>query len=104
MKYSVWNNRERAWDHYEAPGALRDGVFAKAPALKASHAVGMTPEEAARALPLGARHVGRGPQPVGMIASRKGVLGMSVFGIELRTAALYGALIAGGVYLWRQMR
>ena len=70
MRYSVWNGQQ--YDFYEAPGSLRDGVFAPSPKIRARRSLGVAPEEAATALPRGAKLVGRGSFPQGTIATCNG--------------------------------
>ena len=92
--YSVWDPRTLAWDYYQAAGQMRAGVFADEPKLPAGHRIGLTPEEAARPLPVGSVRVGSGPTPKGMIATRnRSALGF--FGLEgdtLVRVAVVGAL------------
>lgn len=85
MRYSVWDYQKKQYDHYVAPGSLRDGVFAPHPNYGHSHRLGLSPDSAARRLPSGAKYIGSGPRAAGLIASRGGTalsgLGASIAGI-----------------------
>lgn len=91
MTYSVWNPAAMVFDYYESPGALRDGVFAPPAPLAGGHSLGLAPDEAARSLPVGAKHVGSGPYAKGLIASRN-PLGGLLDGP--------GKLLLGGLAVW----
>jgi len=95
MLYSVWNSGARGYDYYEAPGNLTDGVAPRRN-LRAGHQLGITPEEAAPRLPVGARKVGRGEFPRGTIATA----GASLSGLDFMDVPI-GWLIGGTVAaLW----
>ncbi|MCJ7752705.1 MAG: hypothetical protein MUQ65_16730 [Armatimonadetes bacterium] len=64
----MWNSGARAYDHYEAPGSLPDGVAPKR-SIRAGHPLGITPEEAAPLLPISATRIGKGEFPRGTIAT-----------------------------------
>lgn len=101
--YSVWNPTSLSWDYYQAPGELRAGVFAEDARLSGGFKIGMTVEEAARPLPVGATLVGRGAEARGMVATRNGGRPLGIFGLEGDTLFRV-ALFAGGAYLaWRYM-
>lgn len=70
MRYSVWNGS--GYTYYEAPGSLRDGVFAAPPRIQSIRKLGVAPEEAAARLPAAAKVIGSGPYPMGTIATRNG--------------------------------
>lgn len=94
-QYSVWNGQRGEFDHYVAPGSLREGVFADPVSLPGGNRLGLAPEQASRRLPTGARMVGRGPLPVGMIASRNGASAMGFFGLDggtVSNVAIWGGL------------
>jgi hypothetical protein len=92
MRYSVWDGSD--YSYYEAPGSLRDGVFAPTPTIRTSRRLGVTPEEAAARLPAGAKRVGGGPYPMGTIATRNGgsTLGFLDTPGELAKLAFYGSV------------
>lgn len=71
MIYSVYNYDARAYDYYEGsgPGGTHVGT-PKIPPPKSE--LGASPEQAAWALPPGARKVGRGDLPRGSIAALAG--------------------------------
>lgn len=92
MRYSVWNGG--GYSYYEAPGSLRDGVFAPTPSIRNRRPLGVAPEEAAPRLPLGAALVGKGLYPLGTIATRNGsaVLGALELDSSLVRALTYVAI------------
>lgn len=96
MRYSVWDPHRRQYAYYEAAGQLAGGVFAPKPTMPAGHRLGVTPDEAAHSLPVGAVLVGRGNLPMGMIASRNPVE-LGVFGFDPGTVKI--ALLLGSAYL-----
>lgn len=94
MIYSVWNHAERRYDYYQT-GEKSAKVNAPTPKhLSGAHELGMTPEEAAWPLPMGAKLVGSGKIPKGMIAERGG---QSLGFFELRNPV--HALLLGGLGL-----
>lgn len=91
MKYSVWNGSD--YSYYEAPGALRDGVFAPTPRIRSRRQLGVAPEEAAPMLPVGATPAGHGPYALGTIATRKGgALGALELPVGVDKLLFWGAL------------
>ena len=99
-RYSVWNPSGATWDYYTAQGDLRAGVFASDPRMPSGHALGLSPDEAARSLPVGATLVGRGPVAVGMIASRSRPQALGFLGIDgstLTRVAVWGGI---GYLVW----
>ena len=82
ITYSVWNPSKTAFDYYEGPGHLRDGVIAPQPRHLSQSRLGLTPEEAARPLPAGAIKIGEGPLPKGLIANRKSGVALGAFGLS----------------------
>ena len=95
MLYSVWNSGAQRYDYYQAPGQLRDGVFAPNAQLSGGGELGLAPDDAARPLPAGATLVGHGELAQGVIASRKHPLGF--LGIDNDSLKLAGMI--GGAYL-----
>jgi hypothetical protein len=74
MRYSVYDYTRHAYDYYDAPGP--GGTHAGSPPLvRAMGGLGASPESAVWKLPLGARQVGTGEFPQGMIASLSGADG-----------------------------
>jgi hypothetical protein len=103
--YSVWNPQHAGFDYYEGNANFREGVIAPTPRLPNGGRLGLTPEEASRSLPGGAKLVGKGPTAVGMVASRNGghaPMG-DFLGLELDTV-FKGALLVGGAwFLWTRV-
>ncbi len=95
MRYSVWNNANRAYDYYEAQGEA--GIHAGAPPRAASSSLGATPDQAAWPLPEGARRVGTGELPQGRIASLDG----GNFRLDIPQALFWGA---AGYLLYRTIK
>lgn len=90
--YSRWNPRSLKYDYFQAMGDLRAGVFADTPRLPAGHKFGLTPEEATRVIPPGARPIGTGDFPRGMIAGRNSSLGSFGDAGTLVRMAMYGGI------------
>lgn len=95
--YSKWNYSTKEYDYYQAQGDLRAGVFAEDAPRRLTTSLGLSPEEAARDLPLGARRVGSGKVAQGMVASPDRHL-------DLRTVAKVGIGIVLGVFAWKKLR
>lgn len=100
ITHSTWNRRTLRWDYWHAPMKLREGVMAPSPKLPKTR-MGITPEQAARALPMGARHVGSGDLARGMVAEPLGLGGLAVDTGRLLAAGLFAYL---GYYLWSSRR
>lgn len=104
MIYSVWNQAAGHYDHYE-DNAPDDRANAPAPRhLGRSDTLGLTPEEAAWPLPLGARKVGSGPTAMGRIARLRGTsTASSLSGFEVPVPLLALAAIWGlTFFVWRK--
>lgn len=103
--YSVWNPNHVGFDYFEGEAGLREGVIAPTPALPSGGRLGLTPEEASRRLPAGAKFIGKGPAPRGMIAIRNGghaPMG-DFLGIELNTLVKAALLVGGGWLIWTKV-
>jgi hypothetical protein len=103
--YSVWNPNHAGFDYYEGEADLREGVIAPTPSLPSGGRLGLTPEQASRRLPSGAKFIGKGQTPMGMIATRNG--GSAAMGdfLGLETGTLFKAalLVGGGWYIWTRV-
>jgi len=74
--FSVYDYDKRTFDYYETPGAhqaigsVEFGTFRGAKNLKGNNGVGAVPESIAVPLPSGAKKVGQGDIPKGVIATK----------------------------------
>lgn len=102
MIYSVWNQAAGLYDHYE-DGAADARANAPAPRhLRRSDTLGLTPDEAAWPLPLGARKIGSGPTAMGRVAKRGAApVPLSGFDVPVPLVAL-AAIWAVTFYVWRK--
>lgn len=100
--YSVWNQAAEKYDYYQSADADNE-YNAPAPRhLRPNTKLGTTPDAAGWPLPAGARKVGSGDYPRGLVASRGGggALGLIPFlPISLGEAAVLAAV---GWWLWRR--
>jgi hypothetical protein len=69
MEYSVWRPATKTYDYYET---AKVSAAYPTPSLPAKE-LGLSPERAAWTLPAGAKKVGSGAYPKGMVASPKGL-------------------------------
>jgi len=100
--YSVWRPHLRAYDYYEAtPGPEDVEVPSPGHLGAAASQIGATPEEASWRLPGGARKVGQGAVPRGMIAREGGFPALS--GLPTSGLGLVG-LGVGAYLLWQMFR
>jgi hypothetical protein len=76
MMYSVWDHAARTYHYYETPDRSAATSAPKPAHLRSVAKLGLAPEQAAWPLPSGAKLVGRGKYPKGMIASRHSGLGI----------------------------
>jgi hypothetical protein len=99
VAYSSWNPKTLRWDYWAVGDTppLRAGVIAPAPSLP-QRPLGVSPERASRRLPAGARRVGEGPLPRGLVASRQGMGSLDLLGSSTFKAVL---LLAAGYVLCR---
>lgn len=104
MRYSVWNDIAQRYDYYEAPGTLRDGVFAPPAQLSGGHDLGIAADQAARALPTSASLVGHGQFAQGLIAARKGMALGSVSSVIEEPAFRTGLALVGGYALLKGLK
>lgn len=101
MTYSVWNPTTATYDYYEAPARAADAA-PPAPYIRGDK-IGASPEQAAWPLPGGARKVGKGPLPRGMIA--KTGSGLSGLGFLPDFGSLNLVVLAvGGFFLWKALK
>jgi hypothetical protein len=97
--YSVYNYGSKAYDYFEAPAKALPHAPKPPQAAGASTSLGATPEQAAWPLPMGAKLVGHGKNPVGRIAFDRGVAG-SLDGFMDNSTNVVG--FAAAAYLvWR---
>lgn len=94
MMYSVWDHGARVYHYYQTPDR-NAATSAPKPAHLRSSVLGLSPERAAWPLPEGARKVGTGKYPKGMIASRHSELGF----IPLDFTPM-NMLVLGAVGFW----
>lgn len=99
--YSVFDYHRGVYDYYEAPvrGIPATGRFRKP---KSQERFGIAPEAIAAQLPRGARKVGEGPAPRGMIADN-GAFGGGLGSLDLRTKqqlGLLGLVALSAAALW----
>lgn len=100
MIYSIWDHAKRAYDYYEAPGPDA-ATSSPRPGHLRNDRLGAVPEEAAWPLPAGARRVGAGKYPRGMVASRSsggGPLGLFSLDVTPTNLLLWGVL---GYVTWK---
>lgn len=98
MIYSVYNYGARAYDYYEGSGP--SGTHVGSPKIAAPKSeLGASPEQAAWALPRGARKIGSGDLPRGSIAVLSG--SDDATGPDMMHLGVY-AVIA--YVLWRAVR
>jgi len=91
MIYSVYNRASRQYDYYQA-GAPSSSTHAATPGKPLLRSpVGITPEQAAWKLPLGAKKIGSGPTARGAIASMgdAGSISSSLPALAIGAVALY---------------
>ena len=101
MIYSVWDHGNRRYDYYQT-AERSSRVNAPTPKHFSNvHELGMAPEEAAWPLPSGAKFVGSGKTPKGMIAERGGA---SLGFFELRNPLHLLLLGALGIALYKHAR
>ncbi len=98
MIYSVWSHANRRYDYFQTPTRTED-TNAPKPSHLGHDTLGLAPEEAAWPLPSGAKFIGSGKYPKGMIASKSsGGLGLGLIpDFTLDNLVLYGAL---GFFAW----
>ena len=99
VDYSVWNSKTLEYDYYRAVGgaSLRSGVIAPPPQIGPGTSIGVTPEDAARPLPVGSSRVGSGPTARGLIAADAGERAMGQFGVD--PGFVRAGLLLGSAYL-----
>lgn len=94
MMYSVWDHASRTYHYYQTP--KRNGATsAPKPAhlRSARHSkLGVAPERAAWPLPAGAKKVGSGKYPKGMIAGTHSGLGILPVDLTPANVVVLGAL------------
>lgn len=100
MIYSVWDQARKRYDYFEAQGAVDNDTSAPRPGHLRDHALGVSPERAGWPLPLGAKPIGAGKYPRGMIASRNGgaLAGLGFFEVTPTNLVLWGAI---GWMVWK---
>lgn len=97
MIFSVWNYATKAYDYYE--GGNASGTHAPTPPTPLlSSPIGMSPEESAWRVPVGARKVGSGTVARGRVASLGGIEDS----IGIPSIAIPIAIGVAAWYLWRK--
>ena len=95
MTYSVWDPARKIYRYYETREASADQPSPRLPKAMA----GISPEKAAWRVPSGARFVGAGALPQGMIAANKGSIGLGDTDTDIDLAVIAGfAIIGYGAY------
>ena len=99
MIYSIWNYGSRQYDYYESGGSPSTTHAATPGRPLFGNKLGVTPEQAAVKLPLGARKVGSGTAARGSVASRASMAGFE-------PSSITSLLIASGLAYaaWRYLR
>jgi len=97
--YSLWNQASGQFDYFE-DGKEQPVLNVEKPGHLRSRALGSTVDQAAWPLPSGAKFIGRGPDPVGRVASqRSGALGFD--GESEGSTAKLALLLLSGFLLLR---
>lgn len=97
MIYSRWRPETGVYDYYEVSGGLPLGNDLPTPRLYGGTSLGVASVTAGRKLPLGARHVGSGPDAKGMIVPVAGSGGLGALSLSVGFGEI--AMVAGGALL-----
>lgn len=101
MIYSRWRPETGVYDYYEVSGGIPLGNDLPTPKVGGGTSIGVASVDIGRRMPMGARHVGSGSTPRGMVTSVSAAssLGALAFSIGFGEIAMVAAGAALGWWI-----